>query len=120
MRFRSPQRAKGLTIVRPRENWGKPGTDGTFHEFPFVESWGMFRLCPVSSRAGPSQKTRRNGAPTVLVMPARSKAWATRLSSDHSHAVMNKVFFQRQRDLSIHLGSSIVDRTVAFSEHDGL
>jgi len=33
---------------------------------------------------------------------------------------MNKVFFQRQRDLSIHLGYSIVDRTVAFSEHDGL
>src|SRR5271163_2029248 len=29
-------------------------------------------------RAGSSQKTRRNGAPTVLVMPAGSKACATR------------------------------------------
>ncbi len=33
-------------------------------------------VCVRSTR--PSQKTRRNGAPTVLVMPARSKAWATR------------------------------------------
>jgi hypothetical protein len=26
----------------------------------------------------PSQRTRRNGAPTALLMPGRSKAWATR------------------------------------------
>ena len=35
-------------------------------------------LAPRHFDSRPSQKTRRNGAPTVLVMPARSKAWATR------------------------------------------
>jgi len=29
------------------------------------------------SESRPSQKTRRTGHPTVVVMPARSKAWAT-------------------------------------------
>ncbi len=29
-------------------------------------------------RASSSQRTRRNGAPTVLVIAAKSKAWATR------------------------------------------
>ncbi len=50
------------------------------------ESWGKisFRDGGVASQLhtfvvpAPSQRTRRNGAPTVLVMAARSKAWATR------------------------------------------
>ena len=51
---------------------GKLGTDGTFTNFHSSKNWGTFRLSP-----GFPQNAK-DGHPTVLVMPARSKAWATR------------------------------------------
>jgi hypothetical protein len=45
--------------------------------FDFVVNTSSNPLGAGISDPAPLQKTRRNGAPTVLVMPARSKPWAT-------------------------------------------
>src|SRR5579864_4014131 len=67
------------------------GTVGRRHfAVPPIQGQRVFRRL----RAGSSPRTRRTGHTTVLVMPARSKAWATH----HASAI----FLQSGLHLSVH------------------
>ena len=47
------------------------------------------------SGSRPSPKTRRNRAPTVSLMPARSRAWATRYLAVHCADATSHLLFMR-------------------------
>jgi len=50
------------------------------------------QICASVSDSRPSQRTRRTGHPSVLVMPTRSKAWATRPQMETYVRARRRVF----------------------------